>query len=177
MQFAGLLSKTVCAMLVMGTSALAAGQNGSALLPSSGDSRAAIQGLYARNAKLISTTIAKNNAAPKLLKAPQMPLDAGTTVTCPAQPAGKCVIEAEVTVQVASTVADNEIRLCTTLNGAAITGKCLTAGTMLVGTHMTMSVPLAQYNVAVGTHAVRSLIQADANATLGYFYVKYNVYK
>jgi hypothetical protein len=177
---ASLISKIFYASLVMGTSALAEGQNGSALLGAPSQavvSAAVISGAYARNAKLISTTIAKNTGVAKLLTAPQMALDAGTSVTCPSAPAGKCIIEAEVTVQAASTVADNEIRLCTTLDGAAINGKCLAAGTMLVNTHMTMSLPVAQYNVAVGTHTLRSFVQADADATLGYFYVKYNVYK
>ena len=180
----GIRLAAAVAAAVFATSAFAA-KNGATVQSEPDESRIAGKAVTTgNNLELIKTVIRKDNATPVSLPAPQKILDPLYRFNCPAP--GSCVVEAEVTVQVASTFADNRIRLCTLLDGTAMAkppSTCLTAGLIPqttdveFGKFIVVTMPSAVFAVPAGNHTLRSLAQTDQDATLGYTYIKYSIYK
>jgi hypothetical protein len=107
-------------------------------------------------------------------------MDASKNVTCPASPAGNCVIEATIVVQVLSTTsADNRMSFCPYIDNVVFnpTGACPLVGVLPVNRYEAFTFTWAKYNVTPGVHKLRTSAQVDANALLGLISIKYDVYK
>jgi len=139
----------------------------------------AVAGNIASNLKLISTLIERkrNNLN---LAAGSYWMDANHNISCPASPAGNCVIEVTINVQASSqSAANNRVSVCPYFDGSVSTptGLCPYVGTAQVGRYEAFNFPWAKYGVTPGIHQLRSAAIFEFAAALGYVEIKYEVYK
>lgn len=107
-----------------------------------------------------------------------VPIDALTTVTCPGT-TGTCTIEFDQLVQIGGTGTDNNVfQLCQSLDGNFLAPGCYVMGTVpFAGPPIFASSSQTVSGVAVGTHQVRSSIETQYGAALGFYNMTYRVYK
>src|SRR5688500_13962795 len=116
MRFGSFCAATVVAAVAFAVPAFA--QNGAAI---DGVTKAGTKGGKVEtmtNLFPINTIIRRDAGTPSAIAGGVLHgLDRELTITCPKKPAGACVIESEITVQVASTGGQpNRLELCTLLN-------------------------------------------------------------
>jgi hypothetical protein len=137
-----------------------------------------ISGVYARNLVLKSTTIGRATIG-LTVPADTVALDDPNSITCPSSPAGNCVVEATVIVQVGGTTASNRYSVCASIDTKAFTppGNCPYVGFVPNGHYEAGTFSFAQYNVTPGVHKFRSYFATDKGGVIGNAFVKYNLYK
>lgn len=140
--------------------------------------KSTISGVYARNLVLKSTTIGRATVG-ATVAAGTFAIDDPNSITCPSTPAGNCVVEATIIVQVGGTTASNRYSVCASIDTNAFTppGNCPYVGFVPNGHYETGTFSFAQYNVTPGVHKFRSFFGTDKGGTIGNVFVKYNLYK
>ena len=178
----------ISALVVLASGLGTAWANESGAPPKSGNvpslappSEATVSGNVARNLVHMSGATVRYDAGGGLTNAGQYRIEttpSTTSVVCPASPAGKCVITATVTVQLAGAIAANAAHLCFLINNQFVAPVCPYVGVVpATSTYQTFSFSFAKYEVAAGTHKLQSRVGFDENTYVGNVHVQYDVYK
>jgi hypothetical protein len=144
-------------------------------------SEATVAGNVARNLVHVTAATVRYAVGGVLQDAGQYRIEttpATTSVVCPASPAGKCVVTANITVQLAGSVGANAAHLCFLINNQWVAPQCPYVGLVpSTSTYQTFSFSFAKYDVAVGTHRLQSRLGFDEDTYVGAVHVQYDVYK
>ena len=177
-----IFSVALVAAAIAGETAVWAQGTGAALQARPGSLQSGKEGVvsgdYARNLKLMSTATVRFDADAEL-QSGQYRIDDVNNLSCPASPAGNCVVTATVSVQLAGSSANNLAHLCVTIDNKVINPPaCPYVGTISSNaTYATFSFPFAKYAVRPGVHKLQSRVGFDATTFVGNVHIQYDVYK
>jgi hypothetical protein len=171
-----MLARTALALLLL-TAASAQGATHNAKFPVIGNGDGPLEPVVQQNLRLISTSFSsgylKGPVAPSF-----RPMDLPLALTCPKKPAGNCVYEAQMSVTLKSSEANNRVSVCATLDGRYMDDpRCIALQDANATGNTTLTHTNRASGIAPGEHRLRSFLYSDFGVDPHAYIVTYRVYK
>lgn len=175
---AGLLTATAFCLMTTGLAAQAQTPPATSTLGRAGNHfRAAQAAKVLTHLNLRSTAVSYHQPETQIVLSAgvETPLDAATTITCPADTANNCTFEAAQKVQYGQRGSDGYVSVCFKVDGVQVS---CPADSISASTHWNfIAFTHVAYPVRVGTHTVQSFITSDVDAARAMYTIDYRVYK